>query len=340
MKNQVNNSVLRNSVDNNTVIYTNEVYNPVADAVVKAMKTFGKSKNGCNSGYIQIDGDVRLCFDGGYFVNPSNGKYEFIFNGKIQVKGLNGRYNYELVKVHVFIESDNEINWNVQFNGVMNAIMEQIEKYNERIEELNKEIENFQKTVDVVEENNTIENDIDINVSENMPEESMDFISPDILNDVKSDSKKYVLFEVCEIGDVLVEIDGEIAFDIELANKIAFDYSEKGIDTIIMTYDNYIEKYENNNINMEIVKEQIKDVCTYALLNGRYTDWVVVAETLNKIIDDNPNITFDENIIETCKSLINKVVTYISICGPFSEVQIVDNLMRISKIYKIVDNWF
>lgn len=91
---------------------------------------------------------------------------------------------------------------------------------------------------------------------------------------------------------------------------------------------------------MEFIKEQIKDVCTYALLNGKNTDWVVVAETLRKIIDENPNISFEEELVETCVSLNNKVVTYLSICGPFSETQIVDNLLRISKIYKIVDNWF
>lgn len=90
---------------------------------------------------------------------------------------------------------------------------------------------------------------------------------------------------------------------------------------------------------MEIVKNQIKDVCTYALLNGKNTDWVVVAETLRKIIDENPNIP-DEDLVETCVSLHNKVVTYTSICGPFRENQIVDNLLRISKIYKIVDNWY
>lgn len=88
-----------------------------------------------------------------------------------------------------------------------------------------------------------------------------------------------------------------------------------------------------------MIKEQIKDVCTYALLNGKNTDWVVVVETIRKIIDDNPNIP-NEDLIETCISLHNKVVTYTSICGSFSEIQIVDNLMRISKIHKIVDNWF
>lgn len=91
---------------------------------------------------------------------------------------------------------------------------------------------------------------------------------------------------------------------------------------------------------MEIVKEQIKDVCTYALLNGKNTDWVVVAETLRKIIHENPNMSFEKDLVETCKSLINKIVNYTNLCGNFSEIQIVDNLLRISKIYKIVDNWF
>lgn len=433
MKNQVNNSVVKNAVVNRTVINTNEVYNPVANAVVKAMKTFGKSKSGCKSGYIQIDGDVRLCFDGGYFVNPSNGKYVFIFNGKIQVKEYNGRYGYELVKVHVFISETNEINWNVQFNGVMNAIMEQIEKYNERIEKFNNDY-NAEKTVDVVEENNTIENDSDINVSENMPVESMDFISPDILNDIKSitpmdiikghnidekglkikvsdiipvepweninidglyleiekddDDDDYSIFlsnwpkdlngysnteflyDNEPIYDAVIRfkkqwaetiIDRIIIWDDDTINIDApFNFYKDDIDKFIELYNNNLlpddikfdadtridkelfEKYFNtnkNDNNMEILKEQIKDVCTYALLNGRYTEWKVVAETLNIIINENPNIP-NEGLIETCKSLINKIVTYTSICGPFSELQIVDNLMRISKIYKIVDNWF
>lgn len=96
------------------------------NAVVKAVKMIDKAEY-AKVGYVKIDEGLRLSFDGTRFIKDS--KDNFIFNGKIEKKGSNGRYN-NLVEIHVKnINNEEGLCLNDMVNGVLDAILVKIDNW-------------------------------------------------------------------------------------------------------------------------------------------------------------------------------------------------------------------
>ena len=97
------------------------------NAVVKAVKMINKAEIG-KRGYVMIDEGLRLSFDGArFFKGP---KDNFIFNGKIEQKCSNGRYDQVLVEIH-YKNLDNEegLCLNDMINGVLDSILADIDNW-------------------------------------------------------------------------------------------------------------------------------------------------------------------------------------------------------------------
>ena len=94
------------------------------NAVVKAVKMIDKAEN-AKRGYVKIDDGTRLSFDGQRFIKE--GKDNFIFNGWIEYKGSNGRYN-EIINVsYKNLDNEEGLCLNDMVNAVINAILNYID---------------------------------------------------------------------------------------------------------------------------------------------------------------------------------------------------------------------
>ena len=96
-------------------------------AVVKAVKMINNADN-AKRGYVKIDEGLRLSFDGIRFIRGT--KDNFIFNGKIEQKCGNGRYDEVFVEIH-YKNLDNEegLCLNDMINGVLDAILVKIDNW-------------------------------------------------------------------------------------------------------------------------------------------------------------------------------------------------------------------
>lgn len=99
----------------------------IKNAVVKAVKMINKAEIGKKT-YVMIDEGLRLSFDGIRFIRGA--KDNFIFNGKIEKKGVNGRYSQGMVEIH-YKNLDNEegLCLNDMVNGVLDAILADIDNW-------------------------------------------------------------------------------------------------------------------------------------------------------------------------------------------------------------------
>ena len=97
------------------------------NAVVKAVKMINKAEIGKKT-YVMIDEGFRLSFDGIRFIRGA--KDNFIFNGKIEKKGSNGRYDNVFVEIH-YKNLDNEegLCLNDMINGVLDDILNDIDNW-------------------------------------------------------------------------------------------------------------------------------------------------------------------------------------------------------------------
>ena len=97
------------------------------NAVVKAVKMINKAEIGKRT-YVKIDEDMRLSFDGIRFIRGA--KDNFIFNGKIEKKASNGRYDNVFVEIH-YKNLDNEegLCLNDMINGVLDDILNDIDNW-------------------------------------------------------------------------------------------------------------------------------------------------------------------------------------------------------------------
>lgn len=99
----------------------------IKNAVVKAVKMINKAEIGKKT-YVMIEEGLRLSFDGIRFIRGA--KDNFIFNGKIEKKCSNGRYDQVLVEIH-YKNLDNEegLCLNDMVNGVLGAILADIDNW-------------------------------------------------------------------------------------------------------------------------------------------------------------------------------------------------------------------
>jgi hypothetical protein len=99
----------------------------IENAVDKAVNMINKAQYG-KKGYVLIDEGLRLSFDGSrFFKGP---KDNFIFNGKIEKKGGNGRYNQVLVEIHYKNLDNEEGFWQrIMVNAVLDAILVEIDNW-------------------------------------------------------------------------------------------------------------------------------------------------------------------------------------------------------------------
>lgn len=100
------------------------------NAVVKAVKMINKAEN-AKVGSVKIYDMYRLSFDGARFIKGD--KDNFIFNGKIEQKGSNGRFNMGLVEIH-YKNLDNDglcldDMVNAVIDAILNALDDTIVKY-------------------------------------------------------------------------------------------------------------------------------------------------------------------------------------------------------------------
>lgn len=102
----------------------------IKNAVVKAVKMINKAEN-AKVGSVKIYDMYRLSFDGARFIKGD--KDNFIFNGKIEQKGSNGRFNLDLVEIH-YKNLDNDglcldDMVNAVIDAILNALDDNIVKY-------------------------------------------------------------------------------------------------------------------------------------------------------------------------------------------------------------------
>lgn len=99
----------------------------IENAVDKAVNMINKAQY-AKKGYVLIDEGLRLYFDGTRFLKGP--KDNFIFNGKIEKKCSNGRYDQVLVEIH-YKNLDNEegLCLNDMINGVLDDILNDIDNW-------------------------------------------------------------------------------------------------------------------------------------------------------------------------------------------------------------------
>lgn len=90
------------------------------NAVVKAVKMINKAEY-AKKGFVIIEEGHRLSFDGTRFIKE--GKDNFIFNGKIEIKGGNGRYDQVIVEIHHKNLDNDGLCLNDMVNAVLDAIL-------------------------------------------------------------------------------------------------------------------------------------------------------------------------------------------------------------------------
>ena len=97
------------------------------NAVIKAVKMIGKAEY-TKVGYVKINEGLRLSFDGTRFIRE--GKDNFIFNGKIEKKCENGRYDQVMVEIH-YKNLDNEkgLYLDSMVNAVLDAVLNNIDNW-------------------------------------------------------------------------------------------------------------------------------------------------------------------------------------------------------------------
>lgn len=61
--------------------------------------------------------------------------------------------------------------------------------------------------------------------------------------DMNTHIDKWVVIAKCSDGDIIIHKNGDIAFDIEIADEIAKEHQNMGAEIEIMRYDNYKEIY-------------------------------------------------------------------------------------------------
>lgn len=99
----------------------------IENAVDKAVNMINKAQYG-KKGYVLIDEGLRLSFDGSRFCKGP--KDNFIFNGKIEKKGGNGRYNQVLVEIHYKNLDNEEGFWQTKMvNAVIDSILDKIDNW-------------------------------------------------------------------------------------------------------------------------------------------------------------------------------------------------------------------
>lgn len=94
------------------------------NAVVKAVKMINKAEY-AKKGFVIIEEGHRLSFDGVRFIK--NNKDNFIFNGKIEIKGGNGRYDQVIVEIHHKNLDNDGLCLNDMVNAVLDAILNYID---------------------------------------------------------------------------------------------------------------------------------------------------------------------------------------------------------------------
>ena len=55
---------------------------------------------------------------------------------------------------------------------------------------------------------------------------------------------KWVVIAKCSDGDVVINKDGEIAFDVDTLKEIVIDHKNMGVEIEVMRYEKYLEIYK------------------------------------------------------------------------------------------------
>lgn len=65
--------------------------------------------------------------------------------------------------------------------------------------------------------------------------------------DMYNNMDKWVVIAKCNDGDIVINKDGVIAFDLDTAKEIAMNHINMGVKIDVMQYEKYLELYKQEN---------------------------------------------------------------------------------------------